>query len=740
MLHALIRRRGQAAAVLLFALLAGSAAVCAFGAEAAAAQPARWRAEAADTQIVRDDWGIAHVHGRTDADAVFGMAYAQAEDDFHRIESNYLTALGRVAEAQGPSAIIQDLRQRLFIDPVVLQADYARSPPWLVALMDAWADGLNYFLATHPQVHPLVLTHFEPWMALSFSEGSIGGDIERVKLGELAAFYTGQQVAMSDAQGGLAPRGPGGSNGIAIAPADTRDGHALLLINPHTSFYFRSELQMSSDQGLDAYGAVTWGQFFIYQGFNQHIGWMHTSTGADNVDQFAETIVRRHGRLFYRYGRQLRRVTIKRITIRYRAPDGSMGQRTFTTYATHHGPIIRAADGHWISIALMNRPIAALEQSFLRTKASDYASYLQVAQLQANSSNNTIFADDKGEIAYLHPQFMPRRDDRFDYTRPVDGADPATDWHGLTPLDELPHLLNPPNGWIFNTNDWPYSAAGPDSPRRQDFPRYMDTAGENPRGLHATRLLSGQRDFTLESLEAAAFDSYLPAFAQLIPGLVRDYDALAPQDPLRARLHDQIELLRGWDDRWSDHSLATSLAVLWGDALWQATARQAEVERPVGLARYQLLADAPPAEQLQLLAAASDRLAHDFGNWRVPWGEINRFQRVNDSIQPSFSDQAPSIPVPFTYSRWGSLASFAARRYPGTRRYYGTAGNSFVAVVEFGPTVRAVAVTAGGESGDPASAHFDDEAIRYARGQLRPVYFYPAQLQGHTERRYHPGE
>ena len=730
----------HAALILLPVLLLARSACAPARAAGSSAEQARWRAEASQTEIVRDDWGIAHVHGRTDAEAVFGMAYAQAEDDFNRIESNYLTSLGRQAEAQGSGALFQDLRQRLFIDPVVLKADYARSPAWLVALMDAWADGLNYYLATHPEAHPRVLDHFEPWMALSFTEGSIGGDIERVRLSQLESFYSGRPIALTRAERGLTPSEPSGSNGIAIAPADTRDGHALLLINPHTSFFFRSELQMSSDQGLDAYGAVTWGQFFIYQGFNRHIGWMHTSTGADTVDEFAETIVHRHGRLFYRYGRELRPVAVKTISIDYRTASGRLAVKTFTTYSTHHGPIIRADHGRWISIALMNRPIEALEQSYLRTEASDYASYLKIAALQANSSNNTVFADDQGEIAYLHPQFVPRRDDRFDYTRPVDGADPATDWHGLTPLDQLPHLLNPPNGWIFNSNDWPYSAAGPDSPKREDFPRYMDRAGENPRGLHATRLLTARHDFTLASLEAAAFDSYLPAFASLIPKLVQAYDGLAADDPLRARLADQVELLKDWDDRWSDHSLATTLAVLWGDALWAATAQQAETERPVGLARYEELADAPPAEQLQLLEQVCARLQHDFGNWRVPWGAFNRFQRTSGAIEPAFSDQLPSIAVPFTSSRWGSLASFGAKRYPGTTRYYGTSGNSFVAVVEFGPKIRAVAVTAGGESGDPKSVHFDDEAIRYARGQLRAVYFYPADLTGHIERRYHPGQ
>ncbi len=457
-------------------------------------------------EIVRDDWGIAHVHGHSDADAVFGMIYAQAEDDFNRVESNYLTALGRRAEAEGPSALAVDLRQRLFIDPDQLRADYARSPPWLAALMNAWADGLNCFLATHPQVHPRVLRHFEPWMALSFTEGSIGGDIERVDLPLLAKFYGIAQPAVQPLARIAVPREPGGSNGIAIAPSRTRDGHALLLINPHTSFFFRSELQMSSDEGLQAYGAVTWGQLFIYQGFNSHTGWMHTSTGADTVDEFAETIVSQHGKLYYRYGREVRPVQVKQIALQYRTESGGLATQSFKTYATQHGPVIRAAhDNRWISMALMNKPIPALEQSYLRTKTTDYASYLQVAQLQANSSNNTLFADSKGEIALLLPQFMPRRDDQFDYTRPVDGSNPATDWKGLHTLDSLPHVVNPASGWVFNTNDWPYSSSGADSPRREDFPRYMDSAGENARGLHASMLLAKQRDFTLESLEAAAF-------------------------------------------------------------------------------------------------------------------------------------------------------------------------------------------------------------------------------------------
>jgi acyl-homoserine-lactone acylase len=714
------------------------AAACLTLATAADAEDlARWRAQAARISIVRDDWGIAHVHGRTDADAVFGMVYAQAEDDFNRVETNYITALGRTAEAEGEPAIWADLRQKLFVEPADLKAKYAKSPPWLQKVMTAWADGLNYYLATHPQVTPRVIRRFEPWMALSFTEGSIGGDIEKVSLKSLEAFYGKTRTAALEVEDPFRAEARGGSNGFAISPSITKGGHALLLINPHTSFFFRSELQMTSDEGLNAYGAATWGQPFIYQGFNEHAGWMHTTSGADTVDEFAETIVPAADGPRYRYGSELRKVQASTIAVPYRAADGSMKSRAFTVYRTHHGPIVREDGGKWIAIALMNKPIEALEQSFGRTKTTDLASFLKVASLAANSSNNTLFAARKGETALLLPQFMPRRDNRFDYTRAVDGADPATDWKGNHALTELPQVVSPPNGWVYNTNNWPWSAAGAYSPRRADYPRYMDSAGENPRGAHAIRVLGARKDFTLQTLIDAAYDPYLTRFAELIPTLLAAYDAAPASDPLKARLAEPIASLRSWDYRSSAQSVPTSLAVFWGEALLADVGPGAVA---AGKPAFDGLLPATPERKLQALAKATDRLTQDFGTWRTPWGEINRFQRNTGDIVQRFDDAAPSTAVPFTWAQWGSLASFAARRYDGTRRYYGTSGNSFVAVVEFGDRVSARAVTAGGESGDPASKHFNDQAARYAAGDLREVYFYPEQLKGHTERTYRPGE
>ena len=712
---------------------------------AASTDVSAWEQQAARITIIRDDWGVPHIHGKTDADAVFGMIYAQAEDDFNRIEVNYLTAMGRLAESEGESALWRDLRMKLFIDAADMKQQFAASPPWLQQLCTAWAAGLNYYLHMHPETKPKVLAHFEPWMALTFSEGSIGGDIEDVDLKALAAFYGGSDsaakpVASHDAariERFGAVKEPAGSNGFAIGPQNTASKHALLLINPHTSFFFREEAQMESEEGLNAYGAVTWGQFFIYQGFNEHAGWMHTSSGADVIDEYAESVTKKGDAWVYTIGGVEKPVTATKVTVAYRGDAGAL-TRTFTVFRTEHGPVVRQANGKWISVALMQEPVKALTQSFTRTKANNYKEFRATMELHTNSSNNTVFADHEGNIAYFHANRVPKRNPKFDWNNPVSGSDTATLYHGVTAIDDSPNVLNPSTGWIQNTNNWPYSVSGPASPKKSAYPKYMETYVENPRGIHAMRVLSARRDFTLETLRDAAYDSYLPAFAELIPLLVKAYDQMPMGNPLRAKLGEQVSALRTWDYRWSENSVPTTLAVFWGDALWLQSRATAESE---DLTVYDYMAKkTTPTMKLEVLAEVSDSLISKFGTWKTFWGDVNRFQRRTGDIVQPFSDVAPSIPVPFTSSRWGSLASFGARQYPGTKKWYGTSGNSFVAIVEFGDSVRAKAVTAGGVNGNPASKHFNDQADRYAAGNLRDVYFYRSQLAGHTERTYHPGK
>jgi acyl-homoserine-lactone acylase len=720
-----------------------------------------WEARAEQVTIIRDDWGIPHIYAETDADAVFGMMYAQAEDDFNRIEVNYLNSTGRLAEAEGADEVFRDLRMKLFIDPDDMRARYEASPEWLKDLMDAFADGLNYYLHTHPDVEPRVIQRFEPWMALTFSEGSIGGDIEQIELEDLEAFYGPPEgpleraAASASPSPGLAssaspsasvatagvtassprPLEPTGSNGFAIAGSNTESGNALLLINPHTSFYFRAEVHVTSQEGLNAYGAVTWGQFFVYQGFNETAGWMHTSTGADAIDEFRYDVDVREDGVFYPYGDEMRRMEERTVSVPY-LDGGTMAEREFTVYASHHGPIIRGENGRWISVKLMVEPETALIQSYTRTKAAGYEEFREVMDLHSNSSNNTVFADAQGNIAYFHSNYIPIRDPRFDWQHPVDGSVPATEWQGLHTVDESPLVLNPPNGWIQNTNNWPYSAAGPHSPREDAFPPYMDTSGENARGRHAIRVLEGRTDFTLQRLIDAAYDSYLVAFEDLIPALMASYDATPEADPLKSEVSEQIETLRSWDYRYALESIATSVAVFWGDEMWR---RVEEDEDEPWSTTHEAMMSASARAHLEALAAATDTLEARFGEWRTPWGEINRFQRLTGDIVQPFDDDEPSIPVAFTTSRWGSLAVLGQRTFNNTARIYGTRGNSFVAVVEFGDRLRARAITAGGQSGDPASPHFNDQAERYSTGDLRTVYFYREDVEAHAERSYRPG-
>jgi acyl-homoserine-lactone acylase len=720
-------------------------------ANAGSGDAARWQAQAQAVTIVRDTWGIAHVHGRSDADAVFGALYAQAEDDFARIERNYLVSLGWLALAEGETAIYADLRQRLFIDPAQLKRAYRGAPAWLRTLMVAWADGLNFYLWSHPDIKPKVIHRFEPWMALAFTEGSIGGDIETVDLAALEDFYGGSAPHPAAARQPAAPEpqapppppraaaadaAPGGSNGFAIAGARSASGHALLWINPHTTFYFRAELQMTSEEGLNAYGASTWGQFFIYQGFNAHNGWMHTSYGGDAIDEYAESISTKGGARYYSYGASLRKLEASRIRIRYRRGDGE-AVRDFTVYHSHHGPIVRSAHGKWIAVKLLQDPVRALTQSYLRTKTTDYRSFREIQDLRTDTSNNTVYADADGTIAYFHGNFVPKRDPAFDFTRPVDGSNPATEWQGPHDLADTITLRNPPNGWIQNTNNWPFSAAGPDSPKRENYPAYMWTKGENPRGVHAVEVLENLHNATLDSLIAAAYDGHLTAFDVLLPPLLQAYDGLPADDPRRPALALPIAALRRWDRRTSASSVPTTLAIFWGNALVNLKGAQArEADEPV----YDFLVGAlEDSERLGALAAALAELERDFGGWQIPWGEVNRFQRLTDDIVQPFDDLKPSLPVGFAPSQWGALASFDSARPRHTKKIYGSVGNSFVAAVEFGNPVRAKAIMSGGESGHPGSPHFTDQALMYSRGEFRDVLFTPQEVAAHAERTYHPG-
>lgn len=694
----------------------------------------RWDAQAKKVEIIRDDFGVPHIYGPTDATTVFGLLYAQCEDDFRRVERNYLWAIGRLAELEGEKELYSDLRAQLYMTTEEAQKAYAQAPDWLKELCVAFADGINFYLYTHPEVKPQVITHYEPWMPLFFFEGSIGGDLERISTARLKAFYEPKStLGFKEAQDQLPTLAfdePKGSNGIAIAPSMTESGNAMLLINPHTSFYFRPEVHVNSEEGLNAYGAVTWGQFFVYQGFNEKTGWIHTSNFVDFIDEFVEDVSEENGKFSYRYGNENRPVATQKITLKYK--DGEqLKEKDFTIYRTHHGPITHLEKGKWVATKINWNPVQALIQSYTRTKLANYAEFKEMMNLRTNSSNSTVFADAEGNIGYFHGNFIPKRNPKIDFSKPVDGTDPGTDWQGLHTVDESILILNPGNGWIQNCNSTPFTAAGEFSPKRENYPFYMAPDQENFRGLHASQLLSQQKEkLNLDTFIQLAYDTYLPAFSYLIPELLGSISATLP-----AAYSPALQHLREWDYRTSKESVAMSIAHFYGENYQR---RFRNLNR---FAQEDPAATIPTAVEIQaVFIQTMDQMTRDFGTWNTPWGEINRFQRLSGAIDADFDDSKPYVPVGLASGNWGALAAYGARATSTTKRLYGYRGNSFVAVVEFGEKVRAKSILAGGQQSDPSSPHFFDQAQRYADAQFKEVPFYREDVEKRKVTSYQPGQ
>lgn len=700
-----------------------------------------WQQQAKNVTIIRDNWGIPHVYGKTDADAVFGLLYAQCEDDFKRVELNYIEKLGRMAEIKGENFLQNDLYIKLIIDSADAVADYNKSPLWLKKLLNAFADGINFYLHKSPQTKPLLLTRFKPWYPLLWTDGSIGAiSTGNITAEEVRKLYlpAAPNVALAEKK---KEEKHTGSNGFALAPSKTNGKDAILYINPHVTFYFRPEVHMVSEEGLNVYGAVTWGQFFIYQGFNEYCGWMHTSANVDVADMYTEKITDNNGKLFYEYENKQLPVTARQIQLAA-LNNGSVNTQTVTAYYTHHGPVMAKRNGQWLAVKSYNRSLTSLIQSWRRTKANGFAAFKKIMQLRGNTSNSTVFADNKGNIAYWHGNYIPVRDKNIDWSKPVDGSTAATEWKGLHLLDDIVHVYNPATGFIQNCNSTPYTCSGSSSPNKNNYPAYMAPDGENFRGINAARLLSTQNNFSIDKTIAAGYDTKLTAFEVLVPALVKAFENNVQQhDSLYMQLLAPVTILKNWDYRCAENSVATTLAVEWAYKL-SSTIQKVYVnanEADQVQKTKQFAATASAADLLLPLRTVLVELTQKFGSWKMEWGNINRFQRISSDINQQYTDAAASLPVAFVSSAWGMLPSYSSSYFPGTNKRYGVHGNSFVCAVQFGKTVKAKSLLAGGVSGNKGSQYFTNQALMYTKGKFKDVLFYKQDVLKSASFIYNPG-
>jgi len=672
--------------------------------------------------ITRDSYGVPHIQGPTDSSVVFGYLYAQAEDNFWQIEDSYIGALGRLAEVHGEKQLNQDLLNRTLEITRLSKEEYDRLPPRMKELCRAAADGLNYFLERHPEVKPRLITRFEPWHPLAFT---------RYVLYQL--FIVRQTgLDLPELRTATVDEGesPIGSNMWAISPSKSATGHTMLFINPHQPFFGPGqwyEGHLQSGEGWNLSGASFFGSPFITIGHNEYLGWSHTVNTPDNSDLYEEKFDDPARPLAYRYGTGYRMATEWSEVVRIKTDKGVIAKR-FKFRKTHHGPIVAVRNGK--PLALRSAKLedgGRLEQSYAMGKAKTMAEFKAAVSRLALPMFNIVYADREGNIFYLYNGAVPKRSDKYDWSKPVDGSIEDTEWRGYHTMDELPQLTNPKTGFVQNCNQTPFTTTTEGNPRKEDFPPYMVREGDNARARISRRILSRSEKFTFDDWTRAGFDTHVIESETRIPEIVAEWEKVKAADAARAaKLEPVIAELKGWNHVSTIESKAMTSFALWFDRYERLKRDKAAKDSPFLMVRA--------------LEEVSAELSRDWGTPLVAWGEINRLQRAHTGGEEAFSDARASVPVAGAPGPLGIVFNFYTRPEKGQKRRYGVAGSSYVMVVDFGPKVTARSILQFGESTDPNSAHYFDQGRVYAKGEFKPAWYTKDEIAANATRTYHPGE
>lgn len=682
--------------------------------------------------IHRDEWGVPHIDGRRDADVVFGVAYAQCEDYFWQVEETYIQATGHFAEVVGEAGFDMDVQTAAFEIVRRSKQDFAGLSPKIRALCDAYAAGYNYYLEKNPEVTPRLITKFEPWYLLCYERYMMLQRLygrSHAPRGQLTSLAREMEAAI-------------GSNAWAISGKRTKSGNAMLFVNPHQPWYgtgMFTELHVRSEEGWNFSGSTFPGGPFPTMGHNEHLGWTHTVNEPDVADVYRVTFDHPDDPLKYRHGDGYKQASEWEDTIRVSTPEG-LAERTVGFRKTHYGPIVaKTGENEFLAVRIARlHQGSRIVQALAMTKATNFQEWRDAMATLQLQMFNTVYADRDGNIFYVYNGAVPRRDPGFDWTKPVDGADPRTEWQGIHDFMDLPQVLNPISGFVQNCNSTPFTTTDTGNPSAKDFPSYMveEKYDDKRRAKVSRYLLRNAHDITFDDWQNLAYDTTLYWPMTELPKYKRRLDVLRVTQPhLAAKVEPYLNHLLDWDYKSDYKSTQTTLCVEWYEQLYGRG-------YPVETLKEEYVFDM--AKRFDALIQAAENLETTFGTWKVPYGDVHRLQRhpnQHDMGSVPFTDDLPSLPQIGVRGPLG--VAFTVYHTPSTperKLRYAVVGASFMGVYEFGDDVKAGTYLHYGQSGDPNFPHFFDQAQLLSERKFKPAWFNWDDVLAHTTRSYHPGE